>query len=202
MGTVILSFERSGRKGNNGSSRLKPPSFVLWRGQTCGYNDVTGDQPPLDGWPPLYLYQHTNHPSRRGVIYCPTPSLQPESALTRTRTPNRNLHMGVVGLWGPPPLAPVLVVRPLAPSTPRRFAPGRLRHFFGRDFSFYPFTHSVLAWCDDTGPSHALCGEAPFEPPEPTRGCWAFEAPIPARNFQDPIVSVVRHREPSPQHNL
>ena len=108
MGKVILSFERSGRTGNNGSSRLKPPSFVLWRGQTCGYNDVTGDQPPLDGWPPLYLYQPTYHPSRRGVIYCPTPSLQPESALTRTRTPNRNLHGGVVGLWGAPPLARVL----------------------------------------------------------------------------------------------
>ena len=105
---MILGFERSGQTGNNGSSRPKPPNFVLWRGQTRGYNDVTGDQPPLDGWPPLYLYQPTYHPSRRGVIYCPTPSLQPESALSRTRTPNRNLHRGVVGLWGPPPLAPIL----------------------------------------------------------------------------------------------
>ena len=125
-GTVILSFERSGRTGNNGSSRLKPPSFVLRRGQTCGYNDVTGDQPPLDGWPPLYLYQPTYHPSRRGVIYCPTPSLQPESALTRTRTPNHNLHGEWLAFGGHHPWLVYFVVRPLAPSTPRGFAPGRL----------------------------------------------------------------------------
>ena len=144
-GTMILGFERSGQTGNNRSSRWKPPSFVLRRGQTCGYNDVTGDQPPLDGWPPLYLYQPTYHPSRRGVIYCPTPSLQPESALSRTRTPNRNLHRGVVGLWGASPLARVL--RSSALGT---FDASRLR----------------------------------------------------SRSPSDPIVSVVRHREPSPQHNL
>ena len=199
---MILSFERSGRTGNNGSSRLKPPSFVLWRGQTCGYNDVTGDQPPLNGWPPLYLYQPTYHPSRRGVIYCPTPSLQPESALTRTHTPNHNLHRGVVGLWGAPPLARVL--RSSALGT---FDASRLR-------SQSPsallrerlLTFSLHAFCSGLVRRHRAFArssrQSPFEPPEPTRGCWAFEAPVPSRNFQDPIVSVVRHQEPSPQHNL
>ena len=43
-----------------------------------------------------------------GVSFTALPLLYNQSALTRTRTPNRNLHGGVVGLWGEPPLARVL----------------------------------------------------------------------------------------------
>ena len=138
-----------------------------------------------------------------GVSFIALPLLYNQRVLSHEPVPLTVIYTGEwLAFGGHHPWLVYFVVRPLAPSTPRGFAPGRLRHFFGRDFSLFPFTHSVLAWCDDTGPLHALRGEAPFEPPEPTRGCWAFEAPIPARNFQDPIVSVVRHREPSPQHNL